>query len=326
MGKKLNRKIPLMWRVKNLNVDNFATKKGIKFRRAINPYIKGLMKYSTPYRLAVNETKGVNRDQLDKDEAYIFSSNHYFKDDVLAPINAIPNHAYILWGATTTLEYCPEMYPVWVNGLIYIDRENKESRRSSVDKQIKVLENGSSVLIYPEGSYNNSPNKLIKTLFKGPYILSQKTGKDVVPVVSYRVDDTMTIYTDYGRRINAKDKTADEFIKELRDEMATIHYLQIEQHGISLKRDELPDDTHMYYNDYRKKKEYDDGYYTYDRIDEETTTYKPRDIVDYEDVWGFLDNVELNERNAKYLAEQSNELKRVRKRKFRNYLKENWDK
>ena len=80
-----------------------------------------------------------------------------------------------------------------------VDRNNKKSRNESVPKMARIIKNGSSVIIYPEGAWNVNENMLIMPLFKGPYLLASNLKKDdvnpkVVPVEQYKDVENKTIY------------------------------------------------------------------------------------------------------------------------------------
>ena len=61
------------------------------------------------------------------------------------------------------------MYAAWLNGFIYVDRNNTQSRKDAINKMLRVLKNGNSVLIFPEGVLNNSENLLCMPLYPGVY-------------------------------------------------------------------------------------------------------------------------------------------------------------
>lgn len=74
----------------------------------------------------------------------------------------------------------------WLAGMVIIDRNDKESRASAINKLIRVLELGSSVIIYPEGTWNKSPNELVSGLFPGIYEVARLSRALVVPIATYR--------------------------------------------------------------------------------------------------------------------------------------------
>ena len=61
----------------------------------------------------------------------------------------------------------------WLNGGIYVNRLDKNSRKDSIKKMSRVLQAGNSIMIYPEGVFNNSKNQLCLKLYSGVYNISQ---------------------------------------------------------------------------------------------------------------------------------------------------------
>lgn len=68
-----------------------------------------------------------------------------------------------------------------MTGLIYVKREDKNSRTAVREKIIEVLLSGQNILIYPEGTVNEKLDPL--PYKKGTFIEAAKQGIPVVPVV-----------------------------------------------------------------------------------------------------------------------------------------------
>ena len=83
---------------------------------------------------------------------------------------------------------------VWLNGMIYVNRLDHNSRKEAVLKMKRVLAAGNSVLLFPEGGYNNTENQLIMPLFSSPYQLSKEMGVEVVPIISFNPTGSDKIY------------------------------------------------------------------------------------------------------------------------------------
>lgn len=117
----------------------------------------------------------------------VFISNHRSYIDPLAAlkdIKALPvakaevaNWPLIGYGAKAT-------------GIMYVERDNKASRRSTVEAMQKILDLGYSVLIYPEGTTTREPTTL--PFKKGAFALAAKNGLPVVPMaISYDNPDAI---------------------------------------------------------------------------------------------------------------------------------------
>lgn len=119
---------------------------------------------------------------LQKDVPYIFASTHSFVDDVIVNYACVDRSAYMLVGTPDQVEHNPAMYAAWLNGMVFVDKLDPQSRKDSVEKMVRVLESGSSVILYPEGAWNNTENLLVQPLFAGAAEMALRTGAKIVPI------------------------------------------------------------------------------------------------------------------------------------------------
>ena len=217
------------------------------------------------------------------------------------------------------------MYAGYINGLIYVNRNNNDSRHNSIAKMERILHAGSSILIYPEGGWNNTENILVQKLFSGPYILSCKTQIPVVPISIYNDEDGNKIYIKMGKPIELYEYEKEIALETLRDAMSTLLWKQIENHSDLLKRNNLHGDIHMQHM-LKRRAEYLKVKWTKDVWDEELTIYTPKNIVDFEDVYSFVDDIEITLKNAGVLASLYVELQERKKYNFKKFMKDTWNK
>lgn len=136
---------------------------GIRLRRWLQPLLRRALRLGIRRRVIVERYP-----TLEKGKLYIFTSTHFFDEDVIANLISLDRNAWILFGTTNQLEYNRQTYAAWLNGMIYIDRMDAQSRKDSVAKMKRILQAGSSILMFPEGGWNNTENLLIQKLFPGP--------------------------------------------------------------------------------------------------------------------------------------------------------------
>ncbi len=75
-----------------------------------------------------------------------------------------------------------------VSGTIFVQRENKDSRTATKKAIVEGLKNGSSIVLFPEGTTTDLP--LTKEFKKGAFLSLENTGLPVVPVaIEYRNPD-----------------------------------------------------------------------------------------------------------------------------------------
>ena len=128
-------------------INNFKAPFVLRLRQLINPVFRRLLRFGTKRKFIVEQYP-----QLEKGQPYIFCATHSFDDDIISILSTIDRNAYILIGTTDQIEHNPKMYAGWLNGMIYVDRLDPQSRKDSVSKMVKVLKGGTSVLVFPEGA------------------------------------------------------------------------------------------------------------------------------------------------------------------------------
>lgn len=190
--------------------------------------------------------------KLDKDESYIFVGSHVCPEDIETMLNIIDRNAYLILGSVENLNYNPEVYLSWLNGMIVFNVLDQNERSALPAKMERVLQT-QSILIFPEGSHNYDLTKLIKPLYDGPVNLALKTGKKIVPVVLVKDYENQVAYLDVGNPINVrslnlniqdyypgKEENEKYRIKSMssyvRDQMATAVWHMMEQHLETIRR------------------------------------------------------------------------------------------
>lgn len=308
-------------RFQNANVENFTSDFGMEFRKKINPFLRKILKFATKGELIID-----NYPDLNDKEPYIFVSLHNFVEDTIANLATIDRDAYLLFGTTDQLEVNKEMYFAWLNGFIYVDRYNNEKRKEAILKMERVLENGNSVLIFPEGGFNNTENLLCQKLFSSPYILSKSTNAKVVPIAPFYEFGSDKIYMNVGNPIDLSvydDKK--EALRDLRDTLATLMYNNIEKHSTPIVRSELGNEYRLNYMEQRRL-EYLKTKWTKDVWDEELTRYFDQEEREYNQVQESIDNIVITKENARVLAPVLVKRLEDKKYDFKKYMHENWDK
>lgn len=193
--------------------------------------------------------------KLDDNEQYIFVCNHTCPEDIETVLGVIDRNAHLVLGSIDSLQNNPEIFLLWLlNGIIPFDILDKDERKELIPKMKRVLTKD-SILIFPEGSHNISPNKIINNLFDGPVNLATQTNKKIVLVSYLRDNENNASYIDFSNPIDVskidapvnkyfpgKLKNEKYEIKSktnyLRDKMATSVYYLFERHFPQIKRSE----------------------------------------------------------------------------------------
>lgn len=224
---------PLL-RFLNATTDNFTSDFGIKARRKGHRLFSKLIASALGCDIVVEK-----QPVLPQNQNYIFAISHYLYEDTALPIIYLKQNAYLLLGMTDQVIHNPKMYAFWMNGMIYVNKLDDQSRREALDKMRRVLNAGSSVMIFPEGGWNDTENLLCKKLFSSPWRLSRDTGVQVVPICQYQDEKTKIFYVTIGDPMDLGALGKEEATELLRDTLAGMMYEAIEKHSAMLHRAEL---------------------------------------------------------------------------------------
>lgn len=314
----------LLGKLNNKNIDNFTSNFGLMMRRNFHSIISFL------FRLVIRfyyKKKIIveHKPKLEKKKSYIYALNHSFYLDGSSVIATADKNCYSLFGATEQLYYDVCTFFIWFSGLIYVDRTNKQSRKDSLPKMSRVLKAGNSVLIFPEGRWNDSENLLCQKLFPGVYNLSVENQVEVIPVSVFKETESEYIYVNFDNPIKLYEYEKDKALELLRDNLATMYYNQIEKYATPYKREEVNGDIHYNYMDDRMY-EYSKAKWRSDYCwDEELFRFKGKDI-ELEDVWQDIDKVKITSKNIHIFKDVIKELYIRKKYNFTDYMNKNYRK
>lgn len=273
----------------NFSPEKAVTPYGIFWRKMLSPILRKVAPLTAKRKIIF-----LRKEDLPQ-KPVIFASTHGFKDDAVAAIGIAGRHAYVLNGSVRQMTYTADGISMWAIGTIMVDRNNKESRASSKEKMVRALQLGTSILIYPEGTWNKSSNDLMNKLFPGVYDVAKATGALVVPIASVIVDDN--IYAMRGQAFDITQYERKEGMIVLRDNLATLRYEIIEEKAQDL-RDNLPKGkkAEEYWekrtNDLMAEVEF------YDYEEELHTKFIDKNITEYCDVFAHLQNIPINYNTA----------------------------
>lgn len=311
----------LLTRVEQSTPETFTTPFGIRFRRVINPILRPVLRLASGRRIHIERYP-----KLQKGTPYIFASTHSFVDDVIVNYACVDRSAYMLVGTPDQVEHNPAMYAAWLNGMVFVDKLNLQSRKDAVEKMTHILQSGSSVILYPEGAWNNTENLLVQPLFAGPWILAQRTKCKVVPIAIHQEYKSKDIYYQAGEPLDLVGMEKRVALDILRDAMATMLYKMIEEHATALKRAELGLTPRLDYIDERMR-EYLCTTWTRDDWAMEITIYRDKKLPPPpEEVRASFDHVKITAQNAAILAPILARREDDKKYDLVSYMQQNWRK
>jgi 1-acyl-sn-glycerol-3-phosphate acyltransferase len=119
-------------------------------------------------------------EKLDPDRSYIYMPNHQSNADIPLLLGRLP--VQFRWLAKAELFKIPIFGRAMGKvGYISIDRSDRKSAFESLARAAATIRNGTSVLIFPEGT--RSRDGRILPFKKGGFVLSVDAGVPIVPII-----------------------------------------------------------------------------------------------------------------------------------------------
>lgn len=276
---------------------------GIELRKRIHFLIKLILEIDKT--LSKEKIVIVGDKHYESDSPKIFACTHIGGNDIQRTFQVIDTSAYLMLGDPGILYKMPIYQALKLNGVIPLETKDRKDRKIAYARSIELLNKGGNLLIYPEGAWNVSPNLVVMKIFTGTVRIAQETGAEIIPIAVEQYDDTFYFNIGENYKISRDSNLSiDEINGQLRDKLATLKWEIIERQP-SLKRDELPDGyLDKFQSDIVMKCNYGYGFSLEDAIAE---SFHDKNVVTEEDVFAFLENVDINSNNA-FLARQKHEL------------------
>lgn len=192
--------------------------KGIKLRKLFHPILISGLKVM--HLVSGQKITVVGDRRVPTNRPIIFAASHIGWDDVEMIFTAIGKHAYVLWGDPHELYRQIDGFFLNMNGSIIIDTGDKSDRHIAKETCVNWLNQGGNLLIFPEGVWNTSENKLIQYIFPGVAEMAIRTGADIIPVAIMQYGKEFRI--NFGKNISQGKWSLDEkqmLTNELRDIM-----------------------------------------------------------------------------------------------------------
>jgi 1-acyl-sn-glycerol-3-phosphate acyltransferase len=116
---------------------------------------------------------------LDPDRSYVFLCNHQSLFDIPVLLTTCPGQVRMM--AKRSLFRIPIFgWSLAAGGYIPVDRSDRSSARQSFSSAIARLREGTSILLFPEGT--RSLTDTLLPFQRGGFLLAMKTGLPIVPV------------------------------------------------------------------------------------------------------------------------------------------------
>ena len=160
----------------------------------------------------------IGEENVPKDEAVLYVSNHRSYYDVILTYARVP-HACGYIAKTEMLRY--PLLSDWMKNLYctFLNRKDLKQGLQLILQNIEYLKKGISVCVYPEGTRNKT-DEILLPFHDGSLKMAEKSGVSIIPVT---VNNTEQIFEahmpyvkkahviiEYGKPISMKDMSRDE--------------------------------------------------------------------------------------------------------------------
>lgn len=184
--------------------------------------------------------KIIDKDNICSSSPAIYVVNHTNSFDIPVASAIIKKHHYVLLG-TQPLEIMDRTAFI-LNGVVWVNRKDKHSKAKAKQKMIDIIKSGTNILMFPEGTWNISENKLMLPLHWGVIDIAKECNVPVIPIILDYSPKLCTAKIGKQLFFNKNDDKKNA-INKLRDAMATLRYELWEQQGIfkriNIKKDDF---------------------------------------------------------------------------------------
>ena len=194
--------------------------KKIRFREICYPVFRLFL---TVDRLFRKQTVTILNASPKKGGKAIYACTHIFENDLENIYEKLGRGCWWFVGDPRFMYRHISGLFAYLNGVIFLDTDNKEDRRIAYLRSVQLLKAGGSLLIFPEGARNGTENLPVMPLFSGAAKMAIETDTPIIPVGIEQFDKRFVI--NFGNEIRPIDFQNDvELTKTLRDTMATLKW------------------------------------------------------------------------------------------------------
>lgn len=307
--------VRLMRPLLSCDPDKTISKSSIRARKILHPILLRLLPAFLEYGQVIERKIDLPQ------ETVIWCPNHSFKDDVAASIGTA-GHAYVLFGSFPMFFNTFDGVGAYINGVALCNRKSRPSKLAAQETAKRLLNMGMDMLVFPEGVWNKTPDKLLLPLWPGAYRLARETGCKIVPVIHYLADPHKkyagnVIHTVIADPLSMEGLSEQEGQALLRDTMATWYFYLMEKYG-QTTREELLDGFETADDAWESYMKIHTGCVKYyDREIELCADYRPKQLVRPEDVWQSVANIQnIHAGNASHVRYARALVEREKRRDF----------
>jgi len=224
----------------------------------------------------------------------IYACTHIGGVDIETAFEVIKDPCWLFLGDPREVYKNIDGFMLGLNGVICLDSKDKDDRRIAKETAIGLLQNGGSLMIFPEGAWNISVNQPVMGLFSGTADIALQSKAEIVPVALECYGKHM--YVAIGKNIDDVDTWQDknESTSYLRDALATLKWRIFEAVGIQNRKD-IPQNYRQTYINSIINDNKDTSYTEQDVLD---TMFRDKNVTTNEEAFAHLASVRPTMQNA----------------------------
>lgn len=224
----------------------------------------------------------------------VYACTHIGGVDIETAFEVIKDPCWLFLGDPREVYKNIDGFMLGLNGVICLDSKDKDDRRIAKETAIGLLQNGGSLMIFPEGAWNISVNQPVMGLFSGTADIAIQSKAQIIPVALECYGKHM--YAAIGKNIEVAGHWDDKYLltNHLRDALASLKWRIFETVGVQSRRD-IPENYRQTYIDSIINDNKDTSYTEQDVID---TMFIDRTVTTYEEAFAHLDTIHPTMQNA----------------------------
>lgn len=221
--------------------------RGVKWRKRTHGLVLALLRLGQIFSGQKLTIIGDRRGQTDR--PVIYACTHVGRYDIEMAFQSIWAPFWLFMGDPGMVYKSFDGLILWFNGVIFADTAYAEDRHIGKETCVKTLEQGGSLLIYPEGAWNITENQVVMPLYPGAAEIAIRTGAEIVPIAIEQYGKHY--YANIGAVISPSGYALSqrwELTNRLRDALCTLKWEIWERFPVT-SRASLPEDAAQEYLD-----------------------------------------------------------------------------
>jgi 1-acyl-sn-glycerol-3-phosphate acyltransferase len=156
------------------------------------------------------------KEKIDRKRVYVMVSNHQSMLDILVLYRLF---VHFKWVSKAELFRAPlSGWNMSMNRYIKLHRTSRASIRQMMEDSRKTLEEGSPVMIFPEGTRSTSGK--VERFKEGAFRIAKDTGRPILPIVLYGTGEALpkhglVVRGKHRMKVHILDEIPPEFFKEM---------------------------------------------------------------------------------------------------------------